>query len=261
MSNLYEDNPHHPAADIRTGTNAAGAYNPPLNFAPQNQNSVDSMHSLKQTLAHTLQNLHSSSVGAANSPPENAYHSFQNHDVAAGRQVDTSHSYNARPSMSQSQYDNEPSTEALYSRNMQPPTNLHSTHLGHLASNRLPHTAPVDAYHSSNKFDSRISAAVAPVPGDVRYQAPQQAHSAHQSGPSTTLYHPSVVNRVMADRNSSTFAPSIVPRIAQGAQPQLSASAYYNRRPESAHVSVPIQSAEGRDNYNPRANMGTGGQG
>jgi len=143
---------------------------------------------------------------------------------------------------------------------MQPPTNHHSTHQGHLASNRLPYTAPTDAYHSSNKFDSRISAAVAPVPGDVRYQPPQQAHSAHQSGPSTTLYNPSVVNR-MADRNSNSFAPTAVPRIAQGAQSQLGANAYYNRRPESAHVNIPTQSAEGREVYNPRAAIVNGGQG
>ncbi len=215
------------------------------------------MHSLKQTLAHTLQNLHSSSVGAAYSHPENAYRSYQNHDVAAVRQVDSNHAHNARPNMSHSQHDYEPSTEALYSRNMQPPTNLHSTHQSHLTSNRLPHTAPAGVYHASmnNKFDSRISAAVAPVPGDVRYQANQQTHS-------STLYNPSVVNRAIPDRNSNTFTPSVVSRIAQSAQPQqIGASAYYNRRPESAQVNISIQSAEGRDVYNPRAAIGAGGQG
>ena len=264
MSNYYENDSNRLSLDVRAGTNPAGTYNPSLKFAHPNQNTSDSLHSLKQTLAQTLQNLQGSSVSALYAPPENAYRYYQNRTDASAdpRQVDSGHSYNARPNLSQSSYGHESPPESLYARSMQPPSSFPSTHQGHLATNRLSHNAPVDSYRINNTFDTRISAAVAPVPGDVRYQASQQAHTAQQPGLATTMYNASVANRAVSDRNSTTFVPTVVPRVAQSAQPQLAASAYYNRRPESAHVNAPTQHSAGRQhNFDPRNPNVTGGQG
>lgn len=244
MSNLNDASQYR--SDNRGNTNASGVYNPSLQnpkFAPHQQNSGDSLHSLKQTLAHTLQNLSNSSGGGGYSQPEPAYRQVHSH---SGGPV--SHSYHAPQSHSQAQYSNEPPTETVYSRSMQPPASLHSTH--HLTTNRYPQNVPVD---------TRISAAVAPVPGDVRYQASQQAHSAHRSNVAPS-FNSTVPNRASGlDRNNNTFTPTAVPRVAQGfGQPQVGASAYYNRRPDSAGVNTPAYQPDNRDAFSPRDSSMTG---